>query len=85
MTDEKIERINALAKKAKTEELTDAEKKEQQELRAEYVADFRKSLKAQLDNTVVRPKPAFFHGFRLGNAGFPQDRSAEMEGPAAAV
>ena len=30
-----------------------AEKKEQQELRAEYVADFRKSLKAQLDNTVV--------------------------------
>ncbi|MDR4006487.1 MAG: DUF896 domain-containing protein, partial [Agathobaculum sp.] len=29
------------------------EKKEQQELRAEYVADFRKSLKAQLDNTVV--------------------------------
>ena len=32
---------------------TDAEKKEQQELRAEYVADFRKSLKAQLDNTLV--------------------------------
>lgn len=53
MTDEKIARINALAKKAKTEELTDAEKKEQQALRAEYVADFRKSLKAQLDNTVV--------------------------------
>ena len=48
MTDEKIARINALAKKAKTEGLTDAEKKEQQELRAEYVADFRKSLKAQL-------------------------------------
>ena len=56
MTDEKIARINALAKKAKTEGLTDAEKKEQQELRAEYVADFRKSLKAQLDNTeVVNP------------------------------
>ena len=53
MTDEKIARINALAKKAKTEGLTDAEKKEQQELRAEYVADFRKSLKAQLDHTVV--------------------------------
>lgn len=48
-----VARINALAKKAKTEGLTDAEKKEQQELRAEYVADFRKSLKAQLDNTVV--------------------------------
>ena len=53
MTDEKIARINALAKKAKTEGLTDAEKKEQQELRAEYVADFRKSLKAQLDNTTI--------------------------------
>ena len=36
-------------------------------------------------DAMVRPKPAFFHGFRLGNAGFPQDRSAEMEGPAAAV
>ena len=44
MTDEKIARINALAKKAKTEGLTDAEKKEQQALRAEYVADFRKEL-----------------------------------------
>ena len=53
MTDEKIARINALAKKAKAEGLTDAEKQEQQALRAEYIADFRKSLKAQLDNTVV--------------------------------
>ena len=53
MTDEKIARINALAKKAKTEGLTDAEKAEQQELRAEYVAGFRQSLKSQLDNTVV--------------------------------
>ena len=53
MADEKIARINALAKKAKTEGLTDAEKAEQQALRAEYVAGFRQSLKAQLDNTVV--------------------------------
>lgn len=53
MTDEKIARINALAKKAKTEGLTDAEKAEQKALREEYVAGFRKSLKAQLDNTVV--------------------------------
>ncbi len=53
MTDEKIARINALAKKAKAEGLTDAEKQEQQALRAEYIADFRKSLKSQLDNTVV--------------------------------
>lgn len=53
MTDEKIARINALAKKAKTEGLTDEEKAEQKALREEYVAGFRKSLKAQLDNTVV--------------------------------
>lgn len=53
MTDEKIARINALAKKAKAEGLTDAEKAEQQALRAEYVAGFRRSLKAQMDNTVV--------------------------------
>lgn len=53
MTDEKIQRINALAKKAKAEGLTDEEKCEQQTLREEYVADFRRSLKAQLDNTVV--------------------------------
>ena len=53
MTDEKIARINALAKKAKNEGLTEAEKQEQQTLREEYVADFRRSLKAQLDNAVV--------------------------------
>ena len=53
MTDEKIQRINALAKKAKAEGLTDEEKQEQQTLREKYVADFRRSLKAQLDNTVV--------------------------------
>ena len=53
MTDEKIARINALAKKSKTEGLTEVKKQEQQALRAEYIADFRKNLKSQLDNTVV--------------------------------
>ena len=53
MTDEKIARINALAKKSKTEGLTETEKQEQQALRAEYIADFRKNLKSQLDSTVV--------------------------------
>ena len=42
-----------LPKKAKTEGLTDEEKAEQKELRTEYVAGFRQSLKSQLDNTVV--------------------------------
>ena len=53
MTDEKIARINALAKKAKAEGLTDAEKVEQKQLRDEYIAEYRANLKAQLDNTVV--------------------------------
>lgn len=53
MNDEKIERINALARKARAEGLTEAEKEEQRKLREEYIAGFRRSLKAQLDNTVV--------------------------------
>ena len=53
MTDEKIARINELAKKAKAEGLTEAEQAEQKARRAEYIAGFRASLKSQLDNTVV--------------------------------
>lgn len=53
MTDEKILRINALVKKSKEVGLTEEEKAEQKRLREEYVAAFRASLRAQLDNTVV--------------------------------
>ena len=53
MTDEKIRRINALAKKSREEGLTPAEIEEQKILRAEYIAGFRASLTAQLDNTVI--------------------------------
>ena len=42
-----------LQKKAKTEGLTPEETAERKALREEYIADFRGSLKAQLDNTVV--------------------------------
>lgn len=53
---EKIDRINFLARKAKSEGLTEAEALEQKTLRAEYVAAFRKSLETQLESTViVRP------------------------------
>ena len=53
---EKIDRINFLARKAKLESLSEAEALEQKTLRAEYVAAFRKSLETQLDSTViVRP------------------------------
>lgn len=53
MEQNKIDRINFLARKAKTEGLTDAEKAEQQTLRAEYIAAYRRSLRAQLDNMVL--------------------------------
>ncbi|MCF0133508.1 MAG: DUF896 domain-containing protein [Blautia sp.] len=50
MTNEKIQRINALARKSKTEGLTSDEKKEQAELRQEFIANVRMNLKTQLDN-----------------------------------
>ncbi|MBQ7336319.1 MAG: DUF896 domain-containing protein [Clostridia bacterium] len=53
MEKEKIERINALAKKAKAEGLTDEERTEQKALREEYLRDFRASFSGVLEHTVV--------------------------------
>ena len=61
MTDEKIARINELAKKSKTTGLTDAEKAEQQALRQEYVADVKASLRAQLNNTSIQEPDGTVH------------------------
>ena len=56
MEKEKLERINFLARRAKTEKLTREELDEQAALRAEYIAEIRASFGAQLDHTViVRP------------------------------
>ncbi len=54
MTDEKIKRINFLAKKAKESGLTEDEKKEQLALRDEYIRAMRASLKSQLDNAYIK-------------------------------
>lgn len=54
MIHEKIERINQLARKAKTEGLSEEEKAEQAALRAEYIADFRKNFTGILDNTYIQ-------------------------------
>ena len=48
-----INRINELAKKAKTEGLTPAEKEEQARLRKAYVDSVVGNMRAQLDNTYV--------------------------------
>ena len=53
MEESKLARINALAKKAREEGLSEEEKAEQQTLRQEYIAAYRKSLRSQLENIVV--------------------------------
>jgi uncharacterized protein YnzC (UPF0291/DUF896 family) len=49
ITEEMIARINELARKKKSEGLTDEETSEQLQLRETYLKAFRESLRAQLD------------------------------------
>ena len=53
MTEEKINRINELARKQKSEGLTEEEKAEQFKLRREYIDAYKQSLIAQLENTYI--------------------------------
>lgn len=53
MNEEKIARINELAKKARADGLTSEEKAEQKALREEYIREFRASFGGILDNTVI--------------------------------
>ena len=50
MTQEKIDRINELYRKSNAEGLTEAEKKEQDILRKEFIANVRGAVRAQLNN-----------------------------------
>ncbi len=54
MTQEKIDRINYLARKSREQELTDAEKAEQARLREEYILEWRASMTGILDNTYIQ-------------------------------
>lgn len=54
MEPHKIQRINELARKKKSGELTAEEAEEHQALRQEYIAGYRENLKAMLDNVVVQ-------------------------------
>lgn len=53
MEQEKIDRINALARRAKETGLTPEEEAERAALRAEYVAAVKASLTAQLERTYL--------------------------------
>ena len=58
MTEEKIARINALAKKSKTAGLTEAEKAEQQALRQEYLPTSRPACAASWSARPFRNRTA---------------------------
>ena len=56
MTPESIQRINELARKSKTQGLTEEEAREQKKLRQEYLDSIKKNLTAQLEHmTILEP------------------------------
>ena len=59
MEKSRVERINELAHKAKTEGLTEEEIIERDRLRQEYLAAFRQTLRAQLENTLLVDDPGY--------------------------
>jgi uncharacterized protein YnzC (UPF0291/DUF896 family) len=50
LSEDKIKRLNELARKKKAGTLTPEEATEQQALRDEYMANFRKEFRSQLDS-----------------------------------
>ena len=56
MDEQKISRINELYRKSKAEGLTEAEKKEQKLLSAEYLEAVRRNLRGQLNNIDIEQK-----------------------------
>lgn len=53
MDKEMILRINELSRKAKAEGLSDEEKREQADLRARYIAQFRQGMMNTLDSVYI--------------------------------
>ena len=73
MDQKSINRINELARKAKTVGLTPEEKEEQKKLRTEYSAVIRMNLRAQLDNIDIQEEDGSItnlgdkYGLKKGN------------------
>ena len=71
--EEKIARINALARKAKAEGLTDDEREEQAQLRRDYIDSVKANLKLQLDSLYVRDEKS---GKKTNIIDFERERAA---------
>ena len=54
MNQEKIDRINALYHKSQSVGLTEEEKKEQADLRTEYITAIRNNMRANLNNISIQ-------------------------------
>ena len=54
MTREQVERINALARKSRSDGLSNEEKEEQFALRKQYIEEFKSNLLQTLDNTYIQ-------------------------------
>lgn len=54
MNEDRITRINELYRKSQAEGLTEEEKKEQADLRREYIENIRKNLRGQLNNINIQ-------------------------------
>ena len=73
MMEEKIARINALARKAKAEGLTDGEREEQAKLRRDYIDSVKANLKSQLDSLYVLDEKS---GKKTNIIDFERERAA---------
>lgn len=71
--EEKIARINALARKAKAEGLTDDEREEQTQLRRDYIDSVKANLKSQLDSLYVLDEKS---GKKTNIIDFERERAA---------
>lgn len=71
MDENKLKRINELARKSKAERLTEAERTEQAALRREYIEAVRMNLRSQLNNIDIREKDGSITnlGERYGKKG----------------
>ncbi len=67
MNQKSIDRINELARKAKTTGLTEQEKAEQQRLRTEYITAYRENLRQTLDRVIIKEEDGRMHPLKKKN------------------